>query len=64
MDVVRLSANHLRAFQSLLHLFVELGSPDGRTHKEVAREVNLSLIADALVDNTDAQARLVEFMAN
>jgi hypothetical protein len=33
-------------------------------HKVVTSEVNLSLIADALVDNTDAQARLVEFMAN
>lgn len=64
MDTVRLSANHLRAFQALLHLFVELGTPDGRTHKEVAREVNLVHIADALNDNTDAQARLVEFMAS
>lgn len=63
MDVVRLNANHLRAFQSLLHLFVELGSPDGRNHQQIAREVNLTQIADALSENTDVQARLVEFMA-
>lgn len=62
MDLVRLDQQRLTAFQSLLHLFVELGSKDGRTKNEIQRQVNISKIADSIADNTDAQTRLVEFL--
>lgn len=63
MDTIRLEQQRLLAFQSLLHLFVELGSPQGRTRKEIARNIQISKIADALIDNSDAQVRLIEFVS-
>ena len=62
MDLVRLDQQRLTAFQSLLHLFVELGNKDGRTKNEIQRHVNISKIAESIADNTDAQIRLVEFL--
>lgn len=62
MDRVRLEQHRLIGFQSLLHLFVELGQQGDRTNKEIQREVNISKIAEAVSDNTDAQIRLVEFL--
>lgn len=62
MDMVRLEQQRLLGFQSLLHLFIELGSRGERTNKEIQREVNIGKIADAVSDNTDAQIRLVEFL--
>lgn len=62
MDTIRLEQQRLIGFQSLLHLFVELGDRAGRTNKEIQREVNIGKIADSMSDNTDAQIRLVEFL--
>lgn len=62
MDLVRLEQQRLTAFQSLLHLFVELGNKDGRTKNEIQRQVNIRKIAESIPDNTDAQIRLVEFL--
>lgn len=62
MDTIRLEQQRLIGFQSLLHLFVELGDRGDRTNKEIQREVNIGKIADAVSDNTDAQIRLVEFL--
>lgn len=62
MDIIRLEQQRLIGFQSLLHLFVELGDRGNRTNKEIQREVNIGKIADAVSDNTDAQVRLVEFL--
>lgn len=62
MNMVRLDQQRLTAFQSLLHLFVELGSKDGRTKNEIQREINIGKIAESISDNTDAQVRLVEFL--
>lgn len=62
MDLVRLEQQRLTAFQSLLHLFVELGNKDGRTKSEIQRQVNIRKIAESIPDNTDAQIRLVEFL--
>lgn len=62
MDLVRLDQQRLTGFQSLLHLFVELGNKDGRTKNEIQRQVNISKIAESIADNTDAQIRLVEFL--
>lgn len=62
MDLVRLEQQRLTAFQSLLHLFVELGDKGDRTNKEIQREINIGKIAESISDNTDAQVRLVEFL--
>ena len=62
MESVRLDQQRLIAFQSLLHLFVELGNKEGRTKSEIQRQVNIGKIAESISDNTDAQVRLVEFL--
>lgn len=62
MDQVRLNQEKLIAFQSLLHLFVELGNKDGRTKNEIQRSVNIGKIAESISDNADAQVRLIEFL--
>ena len=62
MDLVRLEQQRLTAFQSLLHLFVELGNKGDRTKSEIQRQVNIRKIAESIPDNTDAQIRLVEFL--
>ena len=63
MDMVRLGQTDLQAFQALLHMFIELANPDNQTRREIQRKVNLTRIAELLPNNTDAQARLVEFLS-
>lgn len=63
MDMVRLSETDLQAFQALLHMFVELANPDNQTRREIQRKINLTRIAELMPNNTDAQARLVEFLS-
>lgn len=62
MDKVRLEKQELMAFQSLLHLFLELGADNDKTKKEIQREISISKIADSINNNTDAQVRLAEFL--
>ena len=63
MDMVRLGQTDLQAFQALLHMFIELANPDNQTRREIQRKVNLTRMAELLPNNTDAQARLVEFLS-
>ena len=63
MDMVRLGQTDLQAFQALLHMFIELANPDNQTRREIQRKVNLTRMAELMPGNTDAQARLVEFLS-
>lgn len=63
MDKVAMDHQKGLAFQSLLHLFIELANPRNRKRKEIAREVSIRKIADYMPGNTDAQLRLTEFMS-
>lgn len=63
MDKIPMDHQKGLAFQSLLHLFIELSNPGTRKRKEIAREVSIRKIADYMPGNTDAQLRLTEFMS-
>lgn len=63
MDKIPMDHQKGLAFQSLLHLFIELANPGKRKRKEIAREVSIRKIADYMPGNTDAQLRLTEFMS-
>ena len=63
MDKIAMDHQKGLAFQSLLHLFIELANPGTRKRKEIAREVSIRKIADYMPGNTDAQLRLTEFMS-